>query len=423
VVTRSGRTNEPLQVFYSIHGTASNGLDYAAIPNSVVIPAGRWAAEIVIRPLPDDEVEGVERVALKLEAPVCITIFPPPPGCYQVGVPGEAVVSIADREPPANQPPLVRILKPVEGQTLCAPTNVLIVAETKDPDGYVPKVEFFANNLKIGGADKSFFVKPPPGEPIRYEFLWTNPPPGRHTLAVRATDDQGATAWADPVTIWIVNTNTPPPPPRVTITATDPVASEGTNCWSWQGFADGPDRSGCITNTATFVVRRFGPTNEALTVHYRVAGSASNGADYSELGGEVTIPAGRRAVPIVVVPMDDTEPECTETVLLALRVPPATITAVPPYLIGDPGRAAAIIVDNDRPRPVTGMLPDRCFHFMKPGRNGTWFRIECSTDMVHWTPLGTNCVTDGALHFVDLDTDGLPTRFYRAVPEDAPPVE
>jgi len=91
-----------------------------------------------------------------------------------------------------------------------------------------------------------------------------------------------------------------------------------------------------------------------------------------------------------------------------------------PYVIGLPARAAAIIVDNDQPRPCTGRLPDRCFHLMQPGNNGAWFRIECSTDLVHWTALCTNSVTDGAIHFVDPDADMATQRFYRAVPEINP---
>ena len=60
---------------------------------------------------------------------------------------------------------------------------------------------------------------------------------------------------------------------------------------------------------------------------------------------------------------------------------------------------------------------------MRPGGNGQWFRIECSTNMVHWTAICTNAVTDGALHFVDPETDDLPRRFYRAVPEANPVLE
>jgi hypothetical protein len=422
-VWRSGGTNLPLTVYYTVGGTASNGVDYVKLPGSVTIPAGAYAARIEVLPIDDLLVEGTETVVLTLAPVACITLYPPPPDCYQVGPSNQATAYILDNDPETNRPPLVRILKPLDGQTFVPPTNVVIVADTVDPDGYVPHVDFYADDDKIGEQTVMFFVPPPPGQHTEFRLAWTNPPAGRHTLTARATDNQGVSAVSDPVVIWVVNTNPPPPPPVVTITAVDPIAAEGTNCWRWAGWSNTCAADVCRTNTATFLVRRSGPTNDALTVWYRIGGTASNGVDYLALPGNVTIPAGERAAPIVVVPLDDNLPEKLETVVLRLLVPPAMTAVIPPYVIGWPARAAAIIVDNDQPRPLTGTLPDRCFHLMRPGANGTWWRIECSSDLTHWTPLGTNQVTDGALHFVDPDADELPARFYRAVPESPPPPE
>src|SRR5882672_12709460 len=75
------------------------------------------------------------------------------------------------------------------------------------------------------------------------------------------------------------------------------------------------------TNTATFVVRRTGPTNHSLTINYAIGGSASNGVDYVAIPGSVTIPAGEHSARITIVPIDDTIPECTETVILGLVQP------------------------------------------------------------------------------------------------------
>ncbi len=421
-LTRAGSTNFDLRVYCHIGGTASNGVDYAAISNSIVIPAGQTSANIVINPLHDLLPEGTETVVLHIEPPICIAIYPPPPGCYQVGTPGEAVVSILDNDPPANVPPQVQIIKPFDGQMFLLPTNVTIVSDTVDADGYVWKTEFFADNNTIGEEARYFFVAPPAGEHAQYSFVWTNPPPGGHILTVRATDDQGTTALSAPVTIWAV-TNLPPPLPVVTITATDPIATEGTNCCLWTGWANATAVNFCGTNTATFVVRRTDHTNWALRVFYQIGGTASNGVDYATLPGEVIIPPGRLGAEIKVVPIDDNLPERIETVVISLRAPLPTMSSAPPYIVGLPRRAAAIIVDNDQPRPVTGPLSDHCFHIMKPGNNGAWFRVECSEDLIHWSVLCTNRVTDGAVHFVDPDAGEAPQRFYRAVPETNPPEE
>src|SRR5215469_554225 len=49
-VVRDGPTNQSLNVFYLIGGSASNGVDYASIGNWVMIPAGIRTNTITISP-------------------------------------------------------------------------------------------------------------------------------------------------------------------------------------------------------------------------------------------------------------------------------------------------------------------------------------------------------------------------------------
>ena len=104
------------------------------------------------------------------------------------------------------------------------------------------------------------------------------------------------------------------------------------------------------------------------------------------------------------------EPQRNLFPVLAANLPP-------PYLIGFPGKAAAVIADNDGVRPPTRCLSDGLFHACWDGTNGFCYRIEISSNLVEWLPVCTNSVTDGAVHFVDPDTLDFPHRFYRAVPE------
>ena len=67
------------------------------------------------------------------------------------------------------------------------------------------------------------------------------------------------------------------------------------------------------------------------------------------------------------------------------------------------------------------MLPGNLFHLCARGPDGAWFHVECSTNLIHWTPVCTNQVVNGGIDFVDPDASGLPTRFYRTVPESGPP--
>jgi hypothetical protein len=187
----------------------------------------------------------------------------------------------------------------------------------------------------------------------------------------------------------------------VTLFAPDPLAREGT------------------TNTATFALRRSGPTNLPLTVWYEVRGTASNGVDYVAIPDRVTIPAGRRTARMVIEPIDDRLVERIETVILRLVEPP-TMQPGLSYLIGRPGAAAAVIVDNDFRPPPCRRLPDGLFHVCLAGPTGFGFRLEASPDLRTWEPLFSNWATEDEVQFVDPEAETAPLRFYRVLP-DLPP--
>ena len=56
-VWRSGSASRALTVNYSVGGSASNGVDYAALSGEVTIPAGSRFARILVRPIDDNDVE------------------------------------------------------------------------------------------------------------------------------------------------------------------------------------------------------------------------------------------------------------------------------------------------------------------------------------------------------------------------------
>ncbi|TAK98470.1 MAG: hypothetical protein EPO07_12005, partial [Verrucomicrobia bacterium] len=87
--TRFGTTNTALQVFFTVSGTASNGVDYVAITNSFIIPAGSLVATLPVVPLDDALVEGPETVILTLQSNPA----------YTLASPTSATVTINDDEP------------------------------------------------------------------------------------------------------------------------------------------------------------------------------------------------------------------------------------------------------------------------------------------------------------------------------------
>jgi hypothetical protein len=112
------------------------------------------------------------------------------------------------------------------------------------------------------------------------------------------------------------------PLPTVTITASDPDASE------------------VPLDYGKFRIKRTGCTDSDLSVFYTISGAATNGVDYKRLGDNATIQYGRTPQGITVRAIDDAIPELDETVILTLS-PDAN------YIIGSPSTATVTIHSNE----------------------------------------------------------------------------
>ncbi|HKQ40239.1 MAG TPA: Calx-beta domain-containing protein, partial [Verrucomicrobiae bacterium] len=421
-VTRSGATDYDLQVRYRLGGTASNGVDYARLSGELVIPTGSESADIFIEVIDDKLVERTESVVVSIVPPICVAIYPPPPGCYTVGPAGTATAFILDDEPfETNAAPRVEITRPAGGATFRAPADIHIVARTVDLDGYVGKVEFFANDHKIGEASKQFLVTPTNGSPIEYEIDWNGVAPGQYALTARAIDNRGAVGVSAPVRISVTGTNEPPPPnvAVVTVYAIDGYASEGGLITATKETY-GTNVSRPYTNVAVFEIRRSGGnTDNPLRVFYEMHGTATEGVDYLDLPEVAEIPAGQRSARIVIVPIDDQLAENLESAIICLRPSPLA-NLLSDYVVGQPGQAGAVIADNDTPPVRCIALSDGVFHLCQPAADGQCFRIEGSTDLQQWTVLGTVAALDGAVRYVDPQGLAYERRFYRAIPVPCP---
>lgn len=373
---------------------------------------------------------------------LCLTWSNVPPGAYTLtavatdngGATGTSapvnITVVTNLPPPTNIPPVVAIETPINGSIFDAPANIPIVAYAHDPDGFVHTVEFFAGTTSLGIVTNNPIVVDPPVSPgtgivypvsTPFHILWSGVPTGSYTLTAVATDFGGASTTSAPVKITVTASTAPP---VVTIIATDPIASVCTNfpcampATAFANYCGG-------TNTATFLVRRAGDTNHAITVDYSIGGTASNGVDYVTLPGYVTIPAGQRYGLVTIVPRKAIHASAQSflTVILALTEPPPPVVTPPPYIIGWPGKAEAIILqDCNTPWPVTGILPDASFHVCLPGTNGMNFCLQVSTNLINWAPLCTNTVVKGSIEFVDPEAGTLGKRYYRAVPVPSPAI-
>lgn len=66
-------TAVPKTVYYSVSGSAANGVDYVTIPTSITIPAGSDSALLYINPISDSITEGLEYIRIIANTSFCTT--------------------------------------------------------------------------------------------------------------------------------------------------------------------------------------------------------------------------------------------------------------------------------------------------------------------------------------------------------------
>ena len=397
-VRRTGDLREPLTVRYQLRGTAENGIDYEKLSGEVEIPIGSPGARIRVVPLNNPEAVGEKGVIVVLEAPVCPAIHPPPPGCYMVGTPDKARAVILDRPVPRPSPPRVELVQPKPDALYQAPTEIVLVAQAFDADGWVKRVEFYANDKLIGRQEADPMRRHGPAERQGFRWLWAPVELGRYLLEARATDNDGLTAVSRPVAITVAQ---PHETPTVRIFASErPGMIPVVEGWGW---------------TATFLVTRSGATGQPLTVYYRASGTAVSGRDYAELPGFITIAAGQRSARLVVRPLDLESEEHGRTLRVCL-VPSPVMGPIEPYRVGEPGCAAAFMTEPTRPWGPLTRLPDGTVHAALPGDEGEVYRIEVSRGLDAWEPVADAVAVDGSVRFLDADAPGHSYRFYRLRP-------
>jgi RHS repeat-associated protein len=156
------------------------------------------------------------------------------------------------------------------------------------------------------------------------------------TAIVTLSPNAGYTVGAAPANAATVTISDNDVLAEVTITATDPTATE-----------EGP-------TSGQYTVTRSGSTANDLTVYYTVGGTADYymEPDYSGLpnfdgmgSGWVTIPAGSASTTMTLTPYDDAEEESNETVIV-------TLSSESGYLVGTVNAATVTINDNDGLPPL-----------------------------------------------------------------------
>lgn len=128
------------------------------------------------------------------------------------------------------------------------------------------------------------------------------------------------------------------PKPKSTMSLTTPDGyAEEKNWWE-------------TPNPGRFTITRSGGnSSQAETVYYSVTGSATNGSDYSQLSGYVTIPAGQASIDIPINVLNDSVVENPEYLTVNLRTSSN-------YNLGNNINGNVWIYDNDVPTKSTVSL-------------------------------------------------------------------
>jgi hypothetical protein len=319
-LARTGPTTFALTVFYTMAGSARNGIDYAAVPTSLTIPAGSAAVTLTITPIADTEVEGTEFVDIVVD----------PSLAYVVGIPGIAVMSLTDSvvltveatDPDASEvgPDPGAFTFTRTGGDLTTALAFLVSRSGTASGGDYSGLGGGIVTIPAGQASVAVPITPLPDNLVE----------GVETLTVTIVPAAAFTiGGSGSATLTIADD-----PAVVGVTPTDPDAAE----------------LGADPGVFTFT-RSGGNLAAALTVLITIGGTAANSQDYAVVSGVLTIPAGQPSATAVITPSPDNQVEGAETVVVTLR-------ANPSYVIGSPDAATVTIADDPAVVTIVASDPD-----------------------------------------------------------------
>ncbi len=288
-VTRSAHTDVALTVNYVVSGTATGGVDFVALPESMTIPAGYSSGSILVTPLEDFVSDGDKTVVVTITGS----------DWYKIGSPNSATVTILDSDLPT-----VTIATTVSKVHEKGSENAQFAVTRGGSLAAAMVVKYTTGGTAISGVDytaPSGTVTIPAGSTsaaFSIKPLWDKLYDGNQTLEVILAGSSeynvGSPSSAEAV---IVDQDIP----TVTITAPVPTVLE-----------TGP-------GTGQFLVGYSGTTAVPVTVTYRVSGTATSGVDFVALPGTITIPAGSSSASMLVWPIDDGIPDDAESVVVTLE--------------------------------------------------------------------------------------------------------
>ena len=346
-VTRTGATAGALEVFYTIGGTAANGVDYQTISASVVIAASSASATVVITPFDDVEEEGAETVTLTLTGGAG----------YTVGSQDSDTVTIADDDLLVED-----AFAASETSVHGSVTGGSLASTQSSDDAYevLTEEKYGGNKSRLehqwtfnvsGGSAVTFYVEAYHNSSVE-DFAFevsTDGATWTRMLTVTQTSDGDALqsyelpgGTSGTVRVRVVDTNRAKREASQDSIFIDQmfIRSDLRNVAAVSLAATDDTAAEAGAETGTFTITRSGGPAGALEVFYTIGGTAANGVDYAAITSSVVIADGSDSATVLITPVDDLLEEGNETVVL-------TLIETDDYRIESSGGETVTIVDDD----------------------------------------------------------------------------
>lgn len=301
-ITRTGPLEAPLTVDYAVGGRAVLGTDYRRLDGRAVIPEGSNMITVEIVPFDDTLSEGLQDVVLSLRTSQN----------YVIGSSSSGTVTIADNDAAqvyvelntatgvepgsgSSSGPVFQVSRPAAGSALTVNYTITGTATSGSDFTALP------GSITFAASDTS--------RTITVSMLSDSLAESAESVTLTLLPGTGYSLMPgqnSSMTGWIFDNG---------LESVDVSVADTTSTLTVQ-------LSETTTTGADFLISRRTSGSSALTVFYNLSGTATNGVDYTALGGSAVIPAGSSSVRVTVVPINDTVPEGVESLIM-------TVTPVP----------------------------------------------------------------------------------------------
>ncbi len=306
-VTLSGPQAGVVTVDYAVSGGTATIADHTITAGTMTFAVGETAKRIPNSIVDDGDQESSEMIILTLSNPTGVVLSANSTHTYTITDNDTQTVSIAATVSSASEPGTNGLFTITRAGATASETTVNLAISGSAAAGLDYDAIPATVTLNVGATTAT----------IPVTVLDDTTGEGNETVIVTLAAGPYGIGSPSSATVTIADDE-----PTVTIGASDSAAAEAG------------------TDPGAIVITRTGSTAADLTLNSTVAGSASAPSDYAAFASPIVISAGSSSLTLTVIPVDDSAPEGSETVVVTLNVAPG-------YRISGPASATVTIADDD----------------------------------------------------------------------------